>query len=231
MSEESFDILIVGAGVVGSALANRLALESVPWSIGLVEASAGNNNTEEFDPRVVALTNASQSLFDAMGLWQSIADVRACPYYKMHIWDGEGSGVIEYDSIDVRQHTLGHIVENRVILDVLHEAIETQASVKRITGSVCSFSQLQKGLQEVTLESGDRIQAKVVVAADGAHSSLRQLAGIQVRQWSYQQRAIVTTVKTSKSHNFTASQRFMSTGPLAFLPLQKKQEDLSGHYC
>lgn len=228
MIEKQYDIVIVGAGIVGSALACCLAIENNAWRIGIIEPSPGEKNAEYFDPRVVALTETSRLLLDKLNVWQDISSVRACPFYKMHVWDGEGSGLIDFNSAEIGSATLGHIVENRVVLQALYSRMKTLKNIFRITNLV---ENLKLSERQLTLASGEKISATLIVAADGAQSCVRTLANIQTREWAYDQHAIVTTVKMQKSHDFTARQRFMSTGPLAFLPLQTNAADCKGRYC
>lgn len=228
MTEKQYDIVIVGAGIVGSALACCLATENNAWRIGIIEPSPSEKNAETFDPRVVALTETSRSLLDKLNVWQEISSVRACPFYKMHVWDGEGGGLIDFNSAEIGSATLGHIVENRVVLQALHCRMKALKNIFCITGLV---ENLKLSEQQLILASGEKISATLIVAADGAQSCVRELANIQTREWAYHQHAIVTTVKMQKPHDFTARQRFMSTGPLAFLPLQTDAADSKGHYC
>ncbi len=234
MSQSAFDIVIVGAGLVGSALACRLAKANQHWRIAVVDTAlqTGREPNSDFDPRVVALTESSRLLLEQQEVWAEIAKVRACPYQKMYIWDGEGSGNISFDAAEYRVENLGHIVENRVVLQVLQKKIQKCKNVSFVAGKVAELSDqvVRENYYQLQLESGQVLLAQLIVAADGAKSTLRNLAGIVTREWTYHQRAIVTTVKTEKSHAFTARQRFMASGPLAFLPLQQHSQDTDGNY-
>lgn len=238
MSEENthqqFDIVIVGGGLVGGTLALLLAEadNTRPLRIALIEAGKEPQaaSLASFDPRVVALTRQSQNLLDSLGVWQSVIEQRACAYSDMHVWDGDGTASIHFDSLDVGEANLGHIVENRIIIANLHEKIRGLKNIH------CFFSAPVEQLggtqqeRELILSDGQVVVAPLIVAADGARSKLRELAAFSMRQWSYGHKAIVTTAVTELPHQFTAWQRFLTSGPLAFLPLQRNSQAATEEY-
>ncbi|MCL7943294.1 UbiH/UbiF/VisC/COQ6 family ubiquinone biosynthesis hydroxylase [Marinobacter sp. ATCH36] len=236
MSEQTyFDILVVGGGMVGSALA--LGLSRQGWSVGLVEASDCNallqapgkaSGVEDFDPRVSAISAASQRLLDQLGVWADITAGRHCPYQTMTVWDGDGTGRIQFEAAELRAPALGTIIENRRIVRALFSAL-SDSDVGLIDGVKVTGWWQQQNKRGIHLEDGRTLSAQLVVAADGAHSRLRQWVGLPTREWDYDQQAIVCTVRTTQSHRFTAWQRFSPTGPLAFLPLSTETGD--EHFC
>lgn len=221
-----FDVVIVGAGIAGSALACALAdtrlrvalIEVQALATAMPRPAAGVNG---FDPRVSALTVASQQLLARLGAWDLIAAQRVCGYREMQVWDAEGTGSIHFDCADIHQPVLGHIVENRLITAALAQQLPLIGNV-----SVLAPQQLQSmepragGGHHLLLESGLALEADLVVGADGAMSIVRKLMGLKTREWDYGHHAIVATIETSLPHRRTAWQRFMPSGPLAFLPLQ-----------
>lgn len=230
---ESFDLVIVGAGIVGSCLAAAIGKEPLfsKWSVGLIDAAPAPKTYQgkDFDPRVVALTRKSEDLLKDLGVWSSI-QARACAYRNMVVWDGEGTAEIEFSSqdlpLDKQQESLGHIVENSAILSELLRKIDTCSNIALLRGeSVEEISQepltgkVEEPFAELEFNSGRQIKAKLVVAADGANSKVRQFLNMPTREWEYGHTAIVTTVRAERPHQFTAWQRFMASGPLAFLPL------------
>lgn len=231
------DVVIVGAGMVGVTLAAGLApsganiviLEQREGSISDYPALVAEQQQQGFDPRVSALTCASQQILTAVGAWDFIQSARISPYTAMDVWDGEGTGHIHFSANELHEPVLGHIVENRVTLSGLYQAIEQWENITVMTGvSLSDLSSVERGRRRVMLDDGREINAELVVAADGALSKTRQMAGIPMWEWDYGHHAIVTTVKTELDHQSTAWQRFTEDGPLAFLPLPKTEE---GSYC
>jgi len=230
-----FDVIIVGAGLVGASLACALAQLEHGQHLRIAVIEAGNEPShyadEHFDPRVVALTHASQQLLIDIGCWDAIAKQRVCAYKHMTVWDGEGTAQIDFDCADVRAPQLGHIVENSVIVHALRERMKQHNNIYIIQpAAVESVTQpsATQSVVKVMLNTGAQLSASLLIAADGAQSKVRDLVNFATREWDYGQRAIVTTVRTEQPHDYTAWQRFMQTGPLAFLPLHNKGD---AHWC
>lgn len=235
LSTGEFDVVIVGAGLVGASLACAIAQTEAARElrIAVIEASADlpHYANTEFDPRVVALTHASEKLLRHIGCWNGIAQQRVCAYREMTVWDGEGTASIAFDCAEVHQTHLGHIVENSVIVNQLRARMAQLTNITLIQpASVVALTAAQPGgaPAQIQLSNHSCLTAELVIAADGAQSRVRELAGFTTREWDYGQQAIITTVRTEKPHEFTAWQRFMHTGPLAFLPLQ---HDGDAHQC
>jgi 2-octaprenylphenol hydroxylase len=229
---QQFDILIVGGGMIGSALA--LGLSRQGWQVGLIEGAPAAslmapaepaNSVDDFEPRVSAISLASQRLLEELGAWPKVQASRHCGYREMTVWDGDGTGRIHFDAADLHARSLGTIVENRNIVRALFESL-SDSSVKLLDGVRVKAWSREQGVE---LEDGRRLVARLVVGADGALSRLRQWSGLATREWDYDQQAIVCTVRTSQNHRYTAWQRFSPTGPLAFLPLLNEAGD--EHFC
>ena len=217
------DVIVVGAGIAGSAMA--LALMRDGFEVALIEARAplAWNAADEVDARVVALAADTVLLFEELGVWSEVLAARASPYRRMHVWDGLAPGQLEFDSADRGEAALGWIVENRLLQHVLWRAlvksIDAGASLSlRCPAEVTGVENDLTGVA-VTLEDGTRLRARLLIAADGANSPIRKQLGIGTRDRDYGQRAIVAHVGTERSHESTAWQRFQPGGPLAFLPL------------
>ena len=213
----AFDVVIAGGGMVGAALA--CALGDVGFRAAVVEARAPQREWDagEIDNRVSALTRASQQLLENLAAWRRVTELGAAAYHEMHVWDRRGAGEIHFDAAAIGEPDLGHIVQNRVIQLALWERMAALPMiVVRCPGVI---RDLEPERQAVVLDDDARLQAPLLVAADGARSALRDLAGIAVKSRSFEQLAVVATVRVSQGHRRTAWQRFLPEGPLAFLPV------------
>ncbi len=220
------DVLVVGGGMAGLAFACALGQAQPRLSLLLadVKEPAGPSRwPDSFDPRVSALSNASQMLLHNTGAWQYIKEQRFAPYQAMDVWDGNGTGNIQFSSEAIGYEQLGVIVENRVTQWGLWTAFHEQTCGEFVKGGIKNLQQ-ENGQWLVGFDHGETCRCKLVVGADGGRSSVRTLAGFKVRSWPYDQSAIVTTVQTEQSHHNTARQVFLDTGPLAFLPLRERLE-------
>jgi len=213
------DIVIVGGGMVGATLA--CALGDSPLKVILLEAGSGQYALPDkgFELRVSAITRASQRIFETLGVWPGIVARRISPYRDMHVWDATGEGVIHFDSAEIGEATLGHIIENNVISAALYERLSAFENIEVITNTETASITIEAENASLELKNGNRVNTKLLVGADGSRSVIRQQFDISVRGWDYDHTAVVTYVKTEKPHQETAWQRFLATGPLAFLPL------------
>ncbi|MCZ6830536.1 MAG: UbiH/UbiF/VisC/COQ6 family ubiquinone biosynthesis hydroxylase [Gammaproteobacteria bacterium] len=234
MFAPDYDVVIVGAGIAGTALAASLLGNGL--RVALVEANplpvawdAQFKGVESFDRRVSALTPASQRMLENLQVWPSIVASRACPYQHMQVWDAEGTGAIEFHAAELDTPVLGHIVENRVLTAALLARVESAAEI-RLHNPARVQSLAPGGAQQprIELEDGSQLSCSLLVGADGALSHLRKLAGFRTREWDYGHHALVCTAETEQPHRATAYQCFLSSGPLAFLPLPSVE---GRHFC
>ncbi len=222
--KNDFDVIIVGAGMVGLTVASLL--QDSKLRVALVDKNEATNATMEvghdqpkFDARVSALSASSREILKQLGVWNLIEKKRHCDFEKMHVWDADGTGSIVFSADDLSVPRLGTIIENSFVVDALMELLKIKGNVELFRP--CSVNSLDESEERVTLNTVEHqmLRAKLVIAADGANSKIRELSNFRVREWEYNHHAIVTTVKTEMPHQKTALQRFMPTGPLAFLPL------------
>jgi len=221
----ALDVAVVGGGMVGAAAA--LALARAGFATALVEARAPRpwRAADEVDLRVVGLAPSSIGLLEAMDVWTSIRESRASPYAHMHVWDAGSGAAIDFDAADEGRDLLGYIVENELVQWTLWQALEA-AGVRRLCPAQVQGFESRGDRATLALADGEQLSARLLVAADGADSPLRRMAGIATRGRDYGQRAVVAHVATERAHRATAWQRFLPTGPLALLPLADGRSSL-----
>jgi 2-polyprenylphenol 6-hydroxylase len=144
---------------------------------------------------------------------------RVSPYEHMHVWDAGGDGQIHFSAADLGVDVLGHIVENNVVQFSLLQCLKQFKNIDWLCPATIEHIECKGDANTVGLNNGDVVTAKLLVGADGAHSKVRAAAGIQLDTSAYQQKGLVCVVQSTKHHQYTAWQRFLPTGPLAFLPL------------
>lgn len=230
-ADDHHEVIIVGGGMVGAALAVLLGEAGV--GVALVDARPALLDGEAVGcgrpaRRVSALTPVSQRLLEGLKAWPWMAARRVSPYHHMRVWDAEGSGEIDFSADEAGLPVLGHIVENDVTLAALEQRLTRLPSVRLCLGA--RVEGLEGGAEGrcIVLDDGRRLSAPLVVAADGARSPLRDLAGIAVRERETGHVGLVTTVRVEMPHGRAARQAFLPTGPLAFLPLAV---DGAEHHC
>jgi 2-octaprenylphenol hydroxylase len=221
-----FDIIVVGAGISGAAFAAALAshesIEAARIALVSERFMPMPSPDLDLDLRVFALSRASQRLLSELGVWQRIPADRCSPYERMCVWDAKdqptAQSALRFDCADLGEPDLGAIVESRALQWLSLEAAR-RAGVVLIESGVAAAA-ASGASANLTLTDGRELTAALIVAADGADSITRTLFDIQTTGHSYHQRAIVAHVRTAKPHERTAWQRFLPTGPLAFLPLR-----------
>ena len=218
---QSYEVIIVGGGMVGASLAAALAQENM--RIAVIEPFEAQRrwSADLYENRVSAITRATQRVFEQLGAWEGMVERDVCSYEHMAVWDATGSGEIHFDSADLGEPNLGHIIENRVILAALLDRLEELESCDLFCPAKASELEVSDEGVRLVLEDGRELSAPLIVGAEGNRSWVRQQAGIETTGWSYEQSAVVATIKTAQPHQDTCWQRFMPDGPLAFLPLNE----------
>lgn len=215
----SYDIVIIGGGMVGTALACALGNSSL--KIALLDRAPPAAPDADHDQRVSAITLASQSLFENIGTWDGMVRRRVSPVREMQVWSEGGSGAIHFKAAEIGEPCLAWIIENRVIQTALIDRLHQFTNVHYLCPVEVADITLADNGTTVTLKDDRTLSAKLLVGADGADSAVRRAAGIETQSLNLHQKGIVATVTTEKPHTQTARQRFLTTGPLAFLPLDE----------
>ena len=227
MNNTSYDIIIVGGGMVGSTLACLLAEgfakdpQKSNRRIAIIEAfdTVDFDKNTPYDLRVSAISRFSQHVLEQAKVWQSIKNKRISPYEAMHVWDAIGEGEIHFSAAEIGEPNLGHIIENQVIQSSLADQAKASPFIDWLCPNTLKNLSISDDVALATLDNDTLISAPLIIGADGARSQLRDKANIEIEQQDYGQHGLVAVITTEKSHQETCWQRFMPTGPLAFLPL------------
>lgn len=228
---QDYDLIVVGAGMVGATLALALADSALRIAVldgmPLDQPVPVKSTASGFDPRVSALSAASEHILTRLQVWPLITE--RCSYRHMHVWDAEGTGDIHFDAHELSEQRLGHIVENHRLQQALLERLASSEVTLLGRHAVQGLIREEDGwrLDFVDPECVS-LRAPLLVAADGGRSRVRELAGFAMREWDYLHHAIVTTVELAEPHQDTAWQAFLPSGPLAFLPLSPRD---GKHFC
>ena len=215
--KQEFDVVIVGGGMVGAAVACGLGDSDLKVAIIEAQVPKPFSPDQAHDLRVSALSIASRNIMEGVGAWDGIVSKRFCPFRRMRVW--EKAGDTTFNSNDINAPELGYIVENRVTQLALLERLEAFDNVKLTMPQTISKIHYDGHASEVVLADGQVLYAKLLVAADGGQSRARQSVGLGVTGWDYQQHALVIYVETAYPQQDITWQRFVSSGPQAFLPL------------
>lgn len=215
------DAAVVGGGVVGAACALALAQQGL--QVALIESTEPSAwSATAPDLRVYAFAPDNAALLASLGVWEAVANARAQPYRRMRVWDAAGGDELRFDADAFAVAQLGWIVEHALLQDRLWTALRASTVTLRCPARVVALEQDALGDADggvrLELDDGLRVDARIAIAADGGRSALRDLAGIATKTEDYAQRGVVAYVATERPHEDTAWQRFLSTGPLAFLP-------------
>jgi len=210
--------------MVGASLA--LALKDSGLSIAIVEAFAWKSQQQpSFDDRSIALSYGSKKILQAMSIWPDLKQ-RCAAIKTIHVSDKGYFGVTRLHHYEERVEALGYVIENRVMGEVLQTRLQTMQQLDMLMPATVSDLSETAEAVTITVDCGAEsieMQTSLLVAADGAMSTVRNLAGIAHRKSDYQQSAVIANVSVEKNHQSVAYERFTSSGPLAFLPMTEDE--------
>lgn len=213
------NVLVVGGGMVGGTVAALLARCGITVTV-LDAGSKVNWDTQApVGLRVSALAPGSVAILEAAGAWELISASRHCPYRRMRVEDGQGSGVLEFEAASFAMERLGTLTENDLVVHALQEVLERMPGVEMHYEAGVERLEQDANSVSCTLEDGRRFTGQLLLACDGANSRVRRELGIARESWEYNQSGVVGLVRKQQPNPGVAWQRFLPGGPLALLPL------------
>ena len=215
----TYDVAIVGGGMVGATLA--VALAPLNLRVALIEAIPHNAAAQpSFDERTTALSNGSRRILEAIGVWSAL-DAAATPIAKIHVSDQGRFGFARIDAKEQGLKAMGYVVANRALGSALWSRLSSQETKVFCPAVLSGLTANDEAVKIEFAESGAKIaiDAKLIVAADGAQSVVRSAFGVAAEVRDYGQTAVITTVLPQRFHDNVAYERFTPEGPLALLPL------------
>ena len=230
MTSSSYDIAIAGGGIVGMSLAVALGSEGMRVAV-LEKLKLSAQLEPAFDGRVSAIALGSKHILDNIGAWEAMAP-HAEPILDIRVSDGHTPIFLHYDHHEVGNEPFGYIIENRYIRHALHKAARALPTITLMEN--CTVEKFENTGAGITLTfsnnqqpaTSNSLNCRLLVGAEGKQSPTRRFAGIGVTEWSYNQTAIVCTIRHEKPHHGLAQERFLPAGPFAVLPMQGNRSSL-----
>lgn len=223
MNHAQYDVVIIGAGMVGLTCAALLAKHQ--FSVAVIEAKPLSCDWDDHQPsaHVSAINLASQKLLHYLGTWQLFKKEHYALLQRMSVWDHAGGGAIHFSGLELGESQLAYVIENRRVIKILQEQLQQHSAVDFFIEAPLGIN-IGSTHHEVVLSNAKTLRTQLIVGADGKHSWLRERLQIPYRERSYQQCALIAVTENQVMHRNTALQNFLPDGPLGVLPLANAQQ-------
>lgn len=218
MTIHATDVAVVGGGMVGGALALGLAQQGFTVTVLEKTAPPAFDPASAPDVRISAISAASVGLLKSLDVWDAVREMRVHAYRRLETWEWE-SAHVAFDAAELKLPELGYMVENKVLQWGLWQALAAHEGVTLRVGGELEAMQRGEAQTALRLREGETIHARLVIGADGASSQVREMAGIGVHAWQYQQSCMLISVQCADDPGDSTWQQFTPSGPRAFLPL------------
>lgn len=219
LGDNETNVIIVGGGHAGLTLACLLGTAQI-HTIVIDNQSPSKTLSTDFDGRTTAISFGSREIMRRAEIWNTDS-LEACAIEKIDILDGASQGaLLEFDVHEVGKDAFGWIIENRILRQAMYDRINDLSDFVQLIApaSVTDFV-IKDDIASVILDNGEEYTAQLIIGCDGRRSFTREWMGIDARQWSYKQRAIVCCATHENPHNNHAIEHFRSEGPFAVLPM------------
>lgn len=224
---KQFDVVIAGGAMAGMTLALAInKLSDKPLAIAVVEPFKVDHQAHPgFDSRSIALSHGTVNILKSLQLWQEIAQV-ATPIKHIHVSDRSHAGMTEITTAEVGVDALGYVVELADVGNIYHHLVEQSDDIELLCPASVQAVERQQESVTVTLDSGETLQSKLLVAADGAISTCCQQIGLDLLEHDFEQVALIANITTQQAHQGRAFERFTDSGPVALLPMSEGRMSL-----
>ena len=215
------EVTIIGAGVTGMTMAALLIKSNISVSLVDKRKELDFSEDELFSGRTAALNLFSRNIFEDLNLWEEMSSY-ATPFKEIRVWDASGSSKVKFEASEFNLQDLGSVISNNALSKLLSNSNKINPKFSFFGDSTLdSINETTNGIK-IVLKEGKSLRSKLLIGADGGLSSVRNMTGIKIKSWSYNQKACVATLLTEKRHRNIARQVFTPSGPIALLPFNDK---------